>query len=82
MVVSIRAKILNVLVGGSVAINAGKLKGVKKNMQLQVLNGKVRVAIVKVTEVYDSFSIAENFANGKKTAKITVGNDVIEYIAK
>lgn len=75
----VSAKVLNVFAGGAIAINAGKTQGVKKKMRLSVLrDGKV-IANMVVTEVYDSFSIAEqsNRVVGNEQLLISVGEDVI-----
>jgi hypothetical protein len=73
----VSAKVLNVFAGGAIAINAGKTQGVKKKMRLSVQrDGKV-IAQMVVTEVYDSFSIAEQSTVVSHEQTLTVGEDVI-----
>lgn len=75
----VSAKVFNVFAGGVIAIDAGKAKGVTKKTQLSVLrNGKV-IARVVATEVYDSFSIAEQDSKIDDKQMVSVGDDVISY---
>jgi hypothetical protein len=75
----VSAKVFNVFARGAIAIDAGKAKGITKKTQLSVLrNGKV-IARMVVTEVYDSFSIAEQSSKlaDEQQMVISVGEDVI-----
>ena len=79
---NIRAKVMDVFGGGALAFNAGKARGVAKKMYFKILNNNQLVAIVQVTEVYDSFSIAEAIKYPDNTIpdhhKVAVGQDVVQ----
>ena len=79
----IRAKILNIIGVRTFAINAGKLKGITLKMKFEILapasEGKTAPAVksrVRVVEVYDKFSLTENYEPVK--IKINVGDDLIQ----
>ena len=94
----IRAKILNVLTNNAFAINAGKSKGVTRNMTFEILDPLVvpnksnnsSKGKVKITEVYEKFSLAEGEMKGANSSssgssqvagkKIMVGDDAIQVI--
>lgn len=97
----IRAKILNVITGNAYAINAGKNKGITRNMKFEILDPLVdskksnnySKGKVKITEVYEKFSIAEGYEIEMKgstsfslgsskidSKRISVGDDAIQVI--
>ena len=96
----IQAKILNVITGNAFAINAGKNKGVTKDMLFEVIDPLVdpksnnySKGVLKITEVYEKFSIAEGYQIKTKGStllslgssqiaamKINVGDDAIQVI--
>jgi hypothetical protein len=96
----VRAKILNVLTNNSFAINAGKSKGITRNMKFEILDplenpnksNNYSKGKVKITEVYEKFSLAEGYEIEMKgstsslgssqitTGKIRVGDDAIQLI--
>jgi len=65
----IRAKILNVMSDNVFAINAGKIKGVTRNMKFEIVDPladqkktkNYSKGKVQITEVYEKFSIAEGY---------------------
>jgi len=81
----IRAKILNVLSSRDFAINAGKKKGVVKSMKFKVVKGTKVKGIIRISEVYEAFSLAEKEdfkGTNQSQEKIEVGDDTIEIVDK
>lgn len=81
----IQAKILNVLSSRDFTINAGKKKGIAKNMKFKVINGTKVKAIIEIAEVYEAFSLAEKFdlkGTSQYPEKIEVGDDVVEVLSE
>jgi hypothetical protein len=79
----IQAKILNILSSRDFTINAGKKKGITKNMKFKVINGTKVKAIIEIAEVYEAFSLAEKFdvkGTNQNPEKIEVGDDVIQVM--
>ncbi len=85
----VRAKVLNAVNDFGVTLNAGKNKGITKNMYFEISEATTNTSenvqgkgIVKITEVYESFSVAERFDKKSDALPFRVGDDAVEIVVQ
>jgi hypothetical protein len=81
--------VLNAVNDFGVTLNAGKNKGIAKNMYFEIStppqNGSEETqgkGIVKITETYETFSTAERFDENKSGLPFAVGDDASQIVAQ